>query len=163
MQDEKRTRRLCSLCGGTIVNTSIKGEKRRFHAMILTINSDIIVPTCTDCGAKYLDKKTASDIDKHLRGFYASDLQHRAIVLIKGLMTHTTQWKIEWLLGLSHGYLSRVKKGKTVPSAALVAALAFIAAEPKTRIAELEDLWGIGNLDDTYQEMREQWRKEEEE
>jgi len=153
--------RRCTICGELVVNASIKGEKHRFHAMLIRALNDIVVPTCNGCKRTYLDKNTATIVDNHLRQIYTAELQRRATALITGLMTLTTQWKLEWLLGLSSGYLSKIKNGKKSPSATLVAALALISIDPQKRMSELEDFWGVGSLDDRYKNMRRTWEEEE--
>jgi transcriptional regulator with XRE-family HTH domain len=52
-----------------------------------------------------------------------------------------SQRKLELLLGLSQGYLSRLRAGKGAPSPELVSHLALIAHDPKVRLLELERYW----------------------
>ncbi len=56
---------------------------------------------------------------------------------------HISQRALERLLGVSQGYLSRLRAshGAAVPSAALVAALALLANDPGRRLDELQDYW----------------------
>ena len=60
------------------------------------------------------------------------------------LMLHISQRRLELLIGLSQGYLSRLRIGAGNPSAELVSHLAMLAHDPKTRLAELERYWAVG-------------------
>ena len=51
------------------------------------------------------------------------------------------------LLGLSQGYLSRLRSGGGNPSPELVSNLALLAQDPKTRLSELERYWAEPTLD----------------
>lgn len=53
----------------------------------------------------------------------------------------TNSRKIERLLGLSPGYLSKILHEERIPSAELVSELALLARDPKNRLAELEEFW----------------------
>jgi hypothetical protein len=49
--------------------------------------------------------------------------------------------ELERLLGLSRGYLSRLRDAQRDPSAGLVALLTLLAKKPKSRVAELRRSW----------------------
>jgi len=140
----------CVTCGGkiTLVDISKQGTMRRFKSMMLTVPDAIMVPTCTGCGAEYHGATEAEAIDASLGAKFDAILSERGVELTKKLMVHTRLWKIEWLLGLSHGYLSKVRHKKRVPSASLVAVLALLNADPEA-FPTLESFWGV-NLDEIY-------------
>ena len=52
-----------------------------------------------------------------------------------------SQRRLEQLLGLSIGYLSRVRGKRGDASAQLVSVLALIAEDPKRRLGELDHVW----------------------
>ena len=55
---------------------------------------------------------------------------------------HISQRRLEKLLGLSQGYLSRLRRSdRAMPSRLLVSALAQLAVDPVRRIQELIEFW----------------------
>ena len=70
---------------------------------------------------------------------------HNAIV---ALTPFVSQRRMEDLLGLSAGYLSRLKGGAGTPSPALVLLLQQIALDPIARLREMERIWGEPILSD---------------
>jgi len=48
---------------------------------------------------------------------------------------------VERVLGVSPGYLSKLKLGRRSPSAEIVSALALVSASPKRRLAELDNFY----------------------
>lgn len=69
-------------------------------------------------------------------------LRRRATVAIKALCpAFVTQRKLERVLGLSPGYLSRLRAGGRTPGAVLVNVLALVAADPVCRLNELACFW----------------------
>jgi transcriptional regulator with XRE-family HTH domain len=71
------------------------------------------------------------------------DLRTRARVAIDILSHHISQRQLEELLGLSQGYLSRLRARVSNPSAELVANLAMLCQDPPTRLLELERFWAL--------------------
>lgn len=53
-----------------------------------------------------------------------------------------SQRALEKRIGLSQGYLSRLKAGRMTPSPALVSLLALLAVDPLLQLRELERYWG---------------------
>ena len=56
-------------------------------------------------------------------------------------LLHISQRQLERLLGLSQGYLSRLRSGAGNPSPELVSHLALLAKDPSTRLSELQRYW----------------------
>jgi hypothetical protein len=52
--------------------------------------------------------------------------------------SHISKRRLELLLGLSQGYLSRLRSGSGNPSPTLVYTHVILALDPATRLAELE-------------------------
>lgn len=129
--------------------------------MLLELPDDLEVPTCTACGAMFISRETARKIDEALSTAYARELRVRAKELVEGLTKHRSAWSLEWLLGLSQGYLSRIKHEKRTPSTALVACLALLAENPPARIEALESFWGVGNLDEHLAKIHKAWAEDE--
>ena len=74
---------------------------------------------------------------------FLTDLRTRARVAIDILSHHSSQRRLERLLGLSQGYLSRLRACVSNPSAELVAHLAMLCQDPPTRLLELERFWEL--------------------
>ena len=74
---------------------------------------------------------------------FLTDLRTRARVAIDILSHHSSQRRLEHLLRLSQGYLSRLRAGVSNPSAELVANLAMLCQDPPTRLLELERFWAL--------------------
>ena len=74
---------------------------------------------------------------------FLTDLRTRVRIAIDILSHHISQRKLEHLLGLSQGYLSRLRAGVSNPSAELVANLAMLCQDPPTRLSELERFWEL--------------------
>jgi len=53
-----------------------------------------------------------------------------------------TQRRIERLLGLSQGYLSKIRSGVSNPSPMLVGLLHLLASDPERRLREVEESFG---------------------
>jgi transcriptional regulator with XRE-family HTH domain len=60
---------------------------------------------------------------------------------IKKIRAHVPMRRLEQLLGLSEGYLSKISGGRAEPSAELVAHLATLSTDVAGRTMELERLW----------------------
>ena len=74
---------------------------------------------------------------------FLTDLRTRVRVAIDILSHHISQRQLEELLGLSQGYLSRLRACASNPSAELVAHLAMLCQDPPTRLLELERFWDL--------------------
>ena len=133
----------CPECGiGKIVPSKGPGRFARYKTMHkLEIPDDLLIPTCDNCGAEWIDEKTAGDLDKALDQAYRAELRSRAVEAIQEITKHVSQRKLESVLGLSQGYLSKLRSGDRDPSAELVSQLALISRDPKKRINELVMYW----------------------
>ena len=74
---------------------------------------------------------------------FLTDLRTRVRIAVDILSHHISQRKLEHLLQLSQGYLSRLRAGVSNPSAELVANLAMLCQDPPTRLLELERFWEL--------------------
>jgi hypothetical protein len=111
----------------------------------LEIPATLAIPTCSDCGAEWIDRETARKIDEALAAQSAVVLRGVARHAIEALSATMSQRELEAKLGLSAAYLSKVRHGKEAPSAPLVALLSLLAARP-ARIEEVERVWATGRL-----------------
>lgn len=107
----------------------------------LSVPDDIPIPTCSRCSSEYIDPKTAARLDVGLLEAYRGELRRRVRRAIDLVTEHISQRRLELLLGLSQGYLSRLRAGNGNPSPELVGHLALIAHDPPARLLELERFW----------------------
>lgn len=104
---------------------------------------EVAVPTCPRCLVRVLDADTTERLAPLLHQAYEEELRRRVRESIDVLMQHKSQRGLERLLGLSQGYLSRLRAGTGTPSAELVSHLALLARDPVARLEELEGYWGV--------------------
>jgi len=137
--------RRCRECGeGTILPLAKAGRRMPFRNMTaLAVPSTLAIPTCNHCGSEWIDPKTAQAIDEALQGAYTDELHKRLVAAIDAILTATEipQRRLEQLLGLSVGYISRLRSGRGDASAQVVSALSLLAQDPKRRLKELDQLW----------------------
>lgn len=107
----------------------------------LLIPEDFPLPTCIKCRTEFLDTETHAKLEPILLEEYRLALRRRIRHSIDILMGHASQRKLELLLGLSQGYLSRLRAGSSNPSPELVSHLALIAKDPRVRLPELQRYW----------------------
>ena len=137
--------RRCRACGEGMVRPLAKaGRRMPFKNMAaLPVPASLAVPTCDYCGNEWIDPKTAKAIDEALQGAYADELHKRLEAALDAILAaaDVSQRRIEQVLGLSPGYLSRVRSRRGDASAQLVSALALIAEDPRRRLKELDHVW----------------------
>jgi hypothetical protein len=109
----------------------------------LPVPSELRLPTCTTCGEWFQDAESAIHIDDQMSKVYTDALVSKAKVALSVISADFRQRDIEPLLGLSAGYLSKVRNDKTEPSPQLAAVLMLLAID-KGRAQELRELWPCG-------------------
>ena len=136
-------RERCIRCGQkTVLPRTGAGRTINFRNMPgMLVPMNLAIPTCSRCGQQYLDAETSQRIAAPLAEAYRQSLRHRARLAIDVICRLISQRKLELLLGLSQGYLSRLRAGAGNPSSELVSNLALIANNPAERLAELVDYW----------------------
>lgn len=120
------------------------GPHRRMryrHMPGLELPETLELPTCTACGERWLDAEALRNIDTTLEAEYRRQLTLKAERAIEALQPHMPQRDLERLLGMSAGWLSKLKNGRE-PSAPLTALLMLLAAQPE-RLEELQRLWAV--------------------
>lgn len=133
----------CTECGnGMILMNAKAGRFSPWRNMpSVPIPSDFEIPSCNNCGAEWLDEDTAEALDRVLGVEYRRILRERVRHAIDVLTPHISQRRLESLLGISQGYLSRLRSGEKDPSPELVSNLALLARDPIPRLAELKLFW----------------------
>ncbi|HNI61644.1 MAG TPA: helix-turn-helix transcriptional regulator, partial [Pseudomonadota bacterium] len=123
----------CLRCGAKAVKPRLgPGRTTRYRTMpTLAIPEDVAIPACGRCQSEYLDEESALAIQPRLQTAYLLALHVRTRLAIDVLSQHISQRRLEQLLGLSQGYLSRIRAGAGNPSPELVSHLALLAQDPK--------------------------------
>jgi len=132
----------CAQCGRGQVKPLAKPGRRAAFKNIpdLEIPATLELPTCEACGAEWLDEESTRALDAALAEAYRRELSKKANAALRRLKAaKLRQWDLEPLLGLSAGYLSKIKTGKDV-SPTLTAALMMLAEVPG-RVDELRNAW----------------------
>lgn len=136
--------RRCRECGeGSIASVARPGRFMRYKTMPrLEIPAEVAIPTCSKCGAEWINNKTADSIDEALERVYEEKLWLLARGFLDRLFeARVTQQRIESLLGLSQGYLSKLKNYERKPSPMIVTQLGLLAHDPERRTQEISDIW----------------------
>jgi len=133
----------CPCCGRHAVrSTAQPGRVCRYRNTALTLPADLLVPTCRRCKHLLLSFESMPELAAALEATYRAELVQRAATEITKLRRHLSQRKLEVALDLSQGYLSRLRAGNGVPSAALVSLFALLSSEP-ARLDELARYWAL--------------------
>jgi hypothetical protein len=103
----------------------------------LPVPADLEIPTCDHCGEEWMTPEDAARIDAALDLVYRQELLRR----LRAVLPDAKEaGRIERDLGLSRGYLSRLRKTTRPPSESLLAILALFRAHPAT-IRQVEAFW----------------------
>src|SRR5437773_2650545 len=122
--------RRCLECGeGMVRPLATAGRRMPFRNMAaVTVPTDFQIPTCDHCGAERIDDPTARALDVMLQDPYVQELSNRLSRSLERVLSYgITQRRLEQLLGLSQGYLSRLKTERGDGSAQIIATLALLA------------------------------------
>ncbi len=135
--------RRCRECGvGEVRPLAKSGRRGNYKNLELEIPAELKIPTCNNCGTEWMDRATASALDAGLEKVYRDVLRQLWEASIRKIQKQKLSMRrLEQLLGLSEGYLSKVSRGRSEPSAELVAHLGTLASDVEGRIRELEHLW----------------------
>ncbi len=133
----------CPECNrGEIVMAACPGRRMRYrHVPDLELPADLELPTCSACGARWLDAEATRRLEIALETAYGRELTRKAEQSIETLRSHIAQRDLERLLGVSAGLLSKLKNGKET-SAPMVALLMLLAERPH-RVDALRRLWSV--------------------
>ena len=137
----------CIHCGAKAVRARTgSGRTIPYRTMpTMELPADLEIPSCGRCMSLYLDRMEAATLSTALHERYHSSLRTRIRTAIDTLSQHVSQRSLECLLGLSQGYLCRLRAGAGNPSPELVCHLALLCHEPKERLAELARFWSLSD------------------
>jgi len=131
----------CPCCGYASVHPVARpGRVVRYRNVALTLPAELRLPACRRC--KYEPLGLGALPAELLESLYRDNLRQRVALAVARVQGYLPQRRTELLLGLSQGYLSRLRAGDGVPGAPLVSLLALLAAHPQL-LAELEAYWTL--------------------
>jgi len=107
----------------------------------LALPDDVPIPTCGGCGATYFDAATTAALSPTLKNQYNKRLLGLAREALRKIKPHLSHRRLERLVSVSQGYLSRVQTKAVCVSAPLVALLMLIADSPVAQLAALHRCW----------------------
>lgn len=132
----------CAACGAAGTVAQVARVRRVTHrGVALALPATLALSECSACHELWLDDEEADRYSAAVDAAYDAELRRRALEALGTLVEVSTQRRLETLLHLSHGYLSKLRTDDKAPSATLVGQLALLAMEPKKRVAELERFW----------------------
>jgi hypothetical protein len=134
---------VCPACAkGKVAARGGKGRSFPYKQVpALAIDDAFEIPTCDSCGEMFISATLAKRLDAHLERRYQLLLGEVVRSAILKISAEAPQQELEQLLGLSHGYLSKLRNGKKEPSPALVGELMMLAESPRKRVGELRRHW----------------------
>lgn len=131
----------CPECGqGEIRRASLGGRRMRFRQIPdLELPVSVEGPVCSHCGELWMDAETTKAVAAALETEWSAAVREKARDAIDRLNKRVPQRELESLLGMSPGWLSKIKGGRET-SATTAAALILLANEP-SRVEELRASW----------------------
>ena len=132
----------CVRCGSLSVRDR-KGTGRtvRYKTMpTMELAPELEVPTCGRCKELHLDRMDQKALAQQLRDTYMRSLRDRVCIALDVLRQHVSWRWLEMRLGISQGYVSRLRARAGNPSPELVGLLALLATDPSL-LGELESFW----------------------
>lgn len=114
--------RTCKVCGeGKIVSAKKAGRTGLYKRLEVPIPQDYPIRTCTHCSEQFFNRREAKELDEQLEQTVKRAIER----MVETLETRATQVILERALGLSAGYLSKVKRGERSPSASLFRSFSY--------------------------------------
>jgi hypothetical protein len=143
MSTKNTTKRRCAQCGERAVTKLAKaGRTAPYRNMELPVPASVEIPTCGNCGTEWIDAQAARDLDEVLESAYHDRVRARLDeALDRILEVSGNQTRVERAIGVSPGYLSKLKLGKRNPSAEITSALWLISMDPESRLVEAEEMF----------------------
>lgn len=135
-----KTRR-CPICEqGTVRPVATRAAMPYRHVTALEPAWEVRIPTCDNCHERLIDGNTARSLDAALEAALQTLQTQLVNEAIDQLATVKTQRQWEKRLGLSPGYLSRLKSGKE-GSVVLTTLLSLLAQAPSRQWKQTEAIW----------------------
>lgn len=141
MTTNKARERRCAACGkGPLKRTARAGRVDVYKGVELPLPAELALIECHACGERYVTAADAEKIDDALAASYTALVRARVETAIEKLQLRGVSIaSVERELGLSEGYLSKIRKS-VEPSFQLVALLAIVAENPKAAFSTIDAL-----------------------
>ena len=107
----------------------------------LPLQSELLIPTCSRCRALFLPTNQKTGALLHL--LYVAELRQRAQLAISTLRDVRSLRKLERLLGVSQGYLSKLRAETSNPSPELTLLLGLLASSPTPMLRRADAFWAL--------------------
>ena len=133
---------LCPACDVGHLRPLAKSGRRMPLKQIpdLEIPSSFAIPTCDRCDAEILGDAELASLDTVMKSAYANALSSKSEHAIRDLNEAIHQRELERLIGVSAGYVSKLKNAQAEPGGPITALLMLLADEPRL-IERLRELW----------------------
>lgn len=130
--------RPCPTCSrGTIALRSARGLALPFRdAAAVPVTKHVRVPICDRCGEMLLDAAHAAALDAVLEPAYQAQRQAEQVTAIDAVLDTLglQQNELEALLGVSPGYISKLRRREKTVSPTLFRLLHVLLAEPRATV-----------------------------
>ena len=136
---------VCCRCGASAVVKSTGVDRTIPYRTLpaLPLPSDLVIACCKRCKSLFPEQSAPDELRLRLQALYVESLQRRIRTALAVLKQSISQRRLELLLGLSQGYLSRLKAGAGNPSSELVLLLALLSLDPAKHLATLRQFWAL--------------------
>lgn len=131
----------CRHCGFALKRLPGLGRYIQYRQLAnLAVPPRMELPTCVRC--RRPDPQAADDpaVRAELARQYRHELQRLAGIVLERAACSTSMRRIEGLIGVSQGYLSRLRHGQGTPGEALLVLLHLLGQHPEL-LAEVEGFW----------------------
>lgn len=136
---------VCCRCGASAVVKSTGIDRTIPYRTLpaLPLPSDLVIACCKRCKSLFPEQSAPDELRLRLQALYMESLQSRIRTALAVLKQSISQRRLELLLGVSQGYLSRLKAGAGNPSSELVLLLALLSLDPARHLATLQQFWAL--------------------
>ena len=136
---------VCCRCGASAVVKSTGVDRTIPYRTLpaLPLPSDLVIACCKRCKTLFPEQSGPDELRLRLQALYVESLQSRIRTALAVLKQSISQRRLELLLGVSQGYLSRLKAGAGNPSSELVLLLALLSLDPEKQLANLQQFWAL--------------------
>lgn len=135
---------LCPACDVGHLHPVAKAGRRMPLKQIpdLEIPANVAMPTCDRCGAEILGDPELAALAEVMSAAYVQALSAKCEDAIRELAGAIHQRELERLIGVSAGYISKLKHAQSEPRGPLTALLMLLADD--TRLVDrLRGLWSV--------------------
>jgi hypothetical protein len=141
----------CFSCGvGTIALRNARGQVVGYKdERAVEIDRDVEVLLCDHCGEMLLNADSAARLDAVLEPGYRRLRVRRVLEEVAGIRAalDISQRDLERLIGVSDGYISKLRHGRRVPDATTLRLLHLINADPHAAVQRIAEIAAIGPVE----------------